>query len=482
MKPTVKTKLIDLILVGAFTTVSSVAQEYEFKGGYPTPETIQKAYDDADLFRAIEAYKIFYPSVSILGTWDGNSAAGTTPNKVLLVLHGRPEQLVFTPNSDTPYAGGNIDLTNGPMVVEIPPGPIMAVVNDLNQRYVMDMGLPGPDEGKGGKHIILPPGYKGEVPAGYYAGRPTTNRVLFLLRAIPPKGDDAAGVALLKTVKVHPLNTPTGWKDIEWIDQGVKPGDFTPVRWERGLDYWKKLHEIIDTEPAYEACRMDYGRLATLGIVKGRPFAPDERMKGILEKAARMANDQMRVQSFADRRADCVTWPDRKWEWATLRPENGTFDMPTYKDLEPREKWFYQAQIESPAMFRRTAAAGSLYWLGTRDSSGAYLDGAKTYKLTVPQPVPAKLFWSVTIYDPDSRSEIATDQAKAALRSLFELKDKTGQKSVDLYFGPTAPKGGEGRWIKTIPGKGWFTYFRIYGPEAAAFDGSWKPGDFEEVK
>ncbi len=457
------------------------AAEYTFKGGFPTSETIRRAYDDADLYRAIEAYKFFYPTVSIMGTWKGNIHAGTIPNKVLLILHGRPEQLVFTPNSDTPYAGGTIDLSAGPMVVEIPPGPIMTVVNDLNQRYVMDMGLPGPDAGKGGKHIILPPGYKGEVPAGYYSGTATTNRVLLMLRAIPPQGDDAAGVELLKTVKIHPLNPPAGWKEIVWIDQGVKVEDFTPVRWERGLDYWKELHEIIDSEPAFEPYRMDYGRLATLGIEKGKPFAPDARTKDILERAARLANDQMRVQSFADRRPDRLMWKDRKWEWATLRPENGTFDLPAYKDLDARAKWFYQAQIESPAMFRRDAKAGSLYWLGIRDATGAYLDGSKTYKLTVPQPVPAKLFWSVTVYDPDSRSEIATNQKKAALRSLFELKGKAGA-SVNLYFGPKALSGHENEWIKTIPSKGWFSYFRIYGPDASAFDGSWKPGDFEELR
>jgi hypothetical protein len=132
-------------------------------------------------------------------------------------------------------------------------------------------------------------------------------------------------------------------------------------------------------------------------------------------------------------------------------------------------------------MFRRDAKAGSVYWLGTRDATGAFLDGGKTYKLTVPLPVPARLFWSVTIYDPLNRSEIQTDQGKAALRSLFELKGKTGS-SVDLYFGPTAPAGHEGEWIKTIPGKGWFVYFRIYGPETPVVDGSWKPGDFELVK
>jgi hypothetical protein len=186
----------------------------------------------------------------------------------------------------------------------------------------------------------------------------------------------------------------------------------------------------------------------------------------------------MRVQSFADRRADRVAWPDRQWEWATLRSENGTFDAATYVDLEAREKWFYQAQVESPAMFRRTAGAGSLYWLGTRDASGAFLDGSKPYRLWVPQPVPGKLFWSVTVYDTETRSEISTDQGYSALRSLFELKDVAGS-SAELHFGPEAPFGREGQWIKTIPGKGWFVYFRIYGPEATAFDGSWKPGDFE---
>src|SRR5262249_7971738 len=193
---------------------------------------------------------------------------------------------------------------------------------------------------------------------------------------------------------------------------------------------------------------------AALGIAKGKPFAPDDRMKGMLERAAKSANAQMRVQSLADRRPDRIVWPDRKsWEWATLRPENGTFDASTYVDLDARGTWFWQATFESPAMFRRQAGGGSVYWFGARDKNDAYVDGSKTYKLTIPQPVPVKLFWSVTVYDPDTRSEIVTDQGKAALRSLFELKDKTGS-SVDLYFGPTAPSGHEGEWIKTIAGKG----------------------------
>jgi hypothetical protein len=456
----------------------SSAQEYDFKGGYPTPETIQKAYDDADLARAIQVYKFFYPTVSFEATWRGNLKEGAVANEIFALLEGTPRQLVFTPNSDTPYAGLPLDLNKGPMVVEIPPGPIMAAANDLNQRYVMDLGLPGPDAGKGGRHLIVGPEYNGPIPEGYYAARATTNRVLVLLRAIPSGGDNEAANALMKTVKVYPLNRPVDWQPPTWVR--LENGDFTPVPWETNLQYWQVLKEIIDLEPAYEAYRSYYGELAGLGIVKGEPFVPDERMKGILERAAKLANAQMRVQSFADRRLDRVAWPDRKWEWATLRPENGTFDLPTYKDLDARAKWFYQAQVESPAMFRRSPGAGSLYWLGTRDTTGAYLDGGKTYKLSVPQPVPAKLFWSVTVYDAETRSEIATDQGHAALRSLFELKDVKGSVA-DLYFGPNAPAGKERQWIKTTPGKGWFVYFRIYGPETAAFDKSWKPGDFEVV-
>jgi hypothetical protein len=189
----------------------------------------------------------------------------------------------------------------------------------------------------------------------------------------------------------------------------------------------------------------------------------------------------MRTEAFADRRPDRIVWKDRQWQWAALRPENGTFDTPDYRDTYARDKWFFQAIATSPAMFRRDAGAGSLYWLGLRDSSGTYLDGGKSYTLTVPLPVPNRLFWSVTVYDAETRSQVQTAQGKAALRSLFELKNVSGP-TVDLHFGPSAPPGQEGHWIQTVPNHGWFVYFRIYGPEEPAFDGTWKPGDFQEIK
>src|SRR5262245_7656338 len=164
-------------------------------------------------------------------------------------------------------------------------------------------------------------------------------------------------------------------------------------------------------------------------------------MKAILERAAIAGRDQLLVSAFDSDRPDRVAWPDRKWEWVGLVPGSAQFETPAGLDLEARDRWFAQAIVTSPAMFRRSPGAGSLYWLGARDKTGAFLDGAKTYKLVLPQPVPHKLFWSVTAYDAQTRSEVQTDQDKAALRSMFELKDVSITQPTDLYFGPEAPPG-----------------------------------------
>ena len=403
-------------------------------------------------------------------------------NKVFGVIDTKPRHVGFTLNSDTPYGSIHLGLRVGPFVIELPAGPLIGAALDLNQRWIADMGMPGPDEGNGGRHLFLPPDFNQKIPDGYYVCQSTMNRIIIALRSVPVNGDVNGAIQLLQTVKARPLNPPSDWQEPRWVNLTDKGQNTTPVKWENNIKFWEELHWVIDAEPPLDAYRHEYGELAALGIAKGKPFAPDARMKRILEQAAKVGLAEMRTQSFADRRPDRVVWKDRKWEWAALRYEDGYFNTENYVDLEAREVWFYQAIGTSPAMFRRHAGGGSLYWLGLRDNNDAYLDGGKTYKLTVPQPVPAKLFWSVTVYDAETRSQIATDQGKAALRSLFELNDKLTGKTLDLYFGPKAPGGQDGQWIKTIPGKGWFAYFRLYSPEPAAFDGSWKSNDFEQVK
>jgi hypothetical protein len=459
-----------------------IEQRYSFNGGYPTPQTVQQAYDEVDLIRAMQMYRVFYPTVSGAAIFSGTEKVGVKPNRVFGFMDTQPRHVGYTLNSDTPYGALLLDLHAGPMVIELPSGPLVGAALDIHQRWILDMGLPGPDGGKGGKHLVLPPGQTGYARAGYYAATAASFRVIAAIRAIPQNGDVAGAINLLQTVKVHPLESSSSWTDPTWTDMTPMPQNTTPHAWEETLQYWEVLADIVNSEPAvYEYCE-HYGELAALGIAKGQPFKPDARLTRILEQAAKSSCAQMRVESFADRRPDRIVWNDRQWEWAALRFENGTFDTPDYRDTYARDKWFFQAVAASPAMFRRGAGAGSLYWLGLRDKTGNYLDGGKTYKLTVPQPVPGKLFWSVTVYDAETRSQVATDQGKAALRSMFELKDKATGTAIDLYFGPKALAGQEDQWIKTIPGKGWFVYFRIYGPEQAAFDGSWKPGDFEEVK
>ncbi len=472
--------LLFILLASASSAASG--QGYEFKGGFPTPEASRKSLDDTDFMRAVTAYRFFYPTVSMEGTIQGQRDAGAVDNKSALVLAGGPRHVLFTGNSDTPYMGTVVNLKEaGPVVVELPPGPYLGIINDHNYGYIADIGLPGPDAGKGGKHLILPPDYKGEAPEGYYTSRSRTNFVLVGARALPPGGDLNAALEAQKKIKIYPLSQASTPAPFEFLDRTNDKIDVTLLRWEDNFQFWEQLNKAVQEETVIEEFRPMYGMLAMLGIEKGKPFSPDARMKAILERAAKAGRDQMLVAGFGSDRPDRFVWPDRKWEYATLVWQNGDFQLPTGIDLEARDRWFSQAVGMSPKMVLRVQGAGSLYWLGLRDKDGAYLDGGKTYKLSIPQPVPEKLFWSVTVYDAKTRSQIQTDQDKAALRSLVELKDAPKTGTTDLYFGPVAPKGKEGQWIKTNPGEGWFVYLRLYGPEGPAFDGSWRPGDFEAV-
>ncbi|HEY4212528.1 MAG TPA: DUF1254 domain-containing protein [Steroidobacteraceae bacterium] len=453
---------------------------YEFERGFPLAQTAREAYDDADLNRAVQAYRFFYPTVSGAAIVKGNMEIGLVPNKVFGILDCGPEQVVFTANSDTPYAPVLLDLSIGALVVELAPAPLIVCSMDINQRWVADMGLPGPDKGQGGKHLLVSPGFRGTLPAGYFIHRASSDRQIVGARSLPVGGDVRAAKERLKSIKVYPLRSTPGWSEPTWVDVTGRKQDTTPTEWEDNFRFWEVLHETIEAEPPFGGYHNEYGELAALGIEKGKPFEPDARLRTILEQAAQLGNSQMRVQAFGDRRPDRLVWKDRRWQWAALRYEDGDFNTGHHLDTDAREKWFYQAVGASPAMFRRGAGAGSVYWLGVMDESGQYLDGGEHYELTVPLPVPANLFWSVTVYDTDTRSQVQTQQGRAALRSLFELRDLEGS-SVSLRFGPTPPGGDARHWIQTLPDKGWFVYFRVYGPEAAAFDDSWKPGDFEQI-
>ncbi len=459
-----------------------VLREVTFEQSPLSEDVVERAYDATDFERAVAAYRFFYPTVCSAALFKGSARVGLVSNRVFGTLDTRPRHVGLTPSSDMPRGLMPLDLKHGPVVVEVPPGPLMIVATDINQRWSADMGLFGPEEGHGARHVLVPPGYDQKLPPGLFVWSSTSNRVLVDARSIPLGADVQGALERLRTISVHPLDPPAGYAPPTFVDLTPAPLDTSPLAWENGLAYWRELHEVVDTEPPFDGYRNHYGELAALGIVKGRPFAPDERMRRILERSSRTANARMRVQSLSDRRRDRLVWSDRQWEWASLRFEDADFDTLTATDPEAREKWFYQATGASSVMFRRTTGAGLVSWLGTRDANGAHLDGGKTYELIIPQPVPARLFWSVTVYDLDTRSQIRTSQGKAALRSLFELRSALGSSKLSLYFGPSAPAGKEGQWIKTVPGKGWFSHLRLYGPQLSAFDGSFKPSDYGELR
>ncbi len=449
--------------------------------GLPRAGVADDIRDEQLLYRAVEAYRFFYPTVSAEGMCSGIRDLGIEDGKGLMALSARPHHLIFTANSDTPYASGVLDLrAMGPVLIEMPPGPYIGLVDDHHQRWVVDLGIPGVDAGNGGSYLILPPRYDGEVPLTCVVARARTYKVLVALRALPAHGDLVGAMQALQRIRVRTLFEPS--RALPFYDVTERALDATPLRWERDVEYWRRLHDVIQVECFDDDARAMYGELSALGIERGKAFAPDRKMRGILERAASVALDQMLVEGFASKRPDCVVWSNRRWEWVGLTTEDPGFVVDGVVDLEARERWFVQAVVASPAMFRRRAGSGSIYFLAARARSGSYLDGASHYKLSIPAPVPAKMFWSVTAYDTETRSQVIAPQGKAVLGSLLDNLPPNDAGAIELYFGPTPPEGREPNWIQTVAGRSFFLYFRIYGPEAAALDGSWRPGDVERVE
>ncbi|MCI0430392.1 MAG: DUF1254 domain-containing protein, partial [Rhodospirillales bacterium] len=396
-----------------------------------------------------------------------------------LVLYNSYEDKlgILTANATTPYVIGFIDLAKtGPMVIESPAGPIAAGTSDMWQRSISDIGETGPDQGKGGKYLLMPPGQKAPADtSGYYVVEMPMMNSFVGLRILDP--DPAKGKALVEQLRIYPyekradppatrLVSPNGR---EW--SGTQP---------RKLAYWQRLHAILQEEPVAERDRFFMAMLANLGIEKDKPFAPTEAQKKLLIEGAKAGELMAQVNSFAKRFPGSVWWPDRRWE-LVLNIEDPSQRVQNYDQLLERTAWFYEAVTNSKGMISKTPGFGQAYLGAYTDAKGQWLDGGKSYRLRVPADPPAKQFWSVTLYDVGTRCFVDNAQRKADLSSRQDLT-KNPDGSVDLFFGPKAPKGQEANWVQTVPGKHWFAYMRFYGPTEAYFDKSWKLGDIEVTK
>ena len=450
----------------------------KFFDGVPTPETTAVAYDQLDLSRAIEVFLNGIPGASMVAIRNGSLEVGSV-NGVVDIFQDLMDSksLYLTPNSESIYYATWIDLRNGPIVVESPPN-VLGVVNDFWFRYVCDMGNAGPDKGRGGKFLILPPGYKGPKPAGYFVFQSPTYGNLVLGRGFMKDGSTEAAVNEIKgQMRVYPLSEAGRPHEARFVDLS---GRVMNTVHANNYKFYDELNEVVQEEPEDSYGPDMMGLFNSIGMVKGQPFAPDERMQKILTDAVAIGNAIARSLDFRNRLPEAPIYPGGHWNTAFIGGSYLWLTKGGARNFDARTMFYYIATVNTPAMAVAMQGVGSQYAASNLDAQGQAFDGAKTYRLRVPANVPVKDFWSIVLYDTQTRSMLQTDQQFPSLSSQRRPK-ANADDSVDVYFSPTQPAGAS-NWIQTIPGKSWFTLFRLYGPLQPWFDKSWKLPDIEEMK
>jgi hypothetical protein len=468
----------------------------EFFDGLPSAPTVEKAYDFLDLLRGVETFLNGIPATSLEALRRGAVEVGADASHKAVItdrlLDSTP--LLLTGNTDTVYLSIFLDLQkDGPTVVEIPPGCGPGTVNDAFFRFVVDMGVPGPDRGQGGMYLLLPPDYEGElapaagsnqVEAGgitYFVARSTSYVNWLVLRGFLVDGRPDASTATFEAgVKVYPLAAAADPPAMEFIS--VCGRQWNTIH-SNTFAFYGELDAVIQREPVEMLDPELRGLFASAGIQRGKPFAPDARMKKILTEAVAIGNATARSIVFRPRLDGAYLYPHSAWmtpfvggsyQWLADDGLGG-------RDLDARTLFFYTATVNTPAMVLKMVGKGSQYAFAAVDTNGLYLDGGKTYRLRIPADVPAQDFWSVVVNDPQTRSMLQTGQPFPSKNSKRDALAQNADGSVDLYFGPAAPDGDEANWIETVPGKGWFAVLRLYGPLEPWFDKTWRPGEVEAI-
>lgn len=450
--------------------------DLQFHNGYPAHPTTQKLYDEIDFQRACQAYLWSLPLVSY-AEWQKahEQVFGASDGDLVIYPDYQAKLGILTPNVTTPYITGFADLARtGPLVIEAPAGSASGGVGDFWQRPVTDFGRTGPDQGKGGKYLLLGPRQHDPKVDGYRVARSATNNIILGFRVLTTDVDE--GKALLEGFRIYPLATREKPPATKRLGTGGKRWSATPPR---GLAYWQAFHDILQREPVEERDRFFTAMLVPLGIEKGKSFRPDSRQQKLLTEGALVGEAMARANDYSRRFAGGRVWPGERWEIAMFLDPSQRLQHSD--QLDERAAWFYEAVTASKAMTSKTPGVGQVYLSAYQDKAGDWLDGGRSYTLHVPPNVPAKQFWSATLYDNDTRRLLENTQRKADLSSRHELV-RNEDDSVDLYFGPNPPTGKEKNWIQTNAGQGWFTYFRLFGPGETYHDRSWKLPDIERAK
>lgn len=469
----------------------------------PTPETARTLKQNFDFQQATQAYLWAMPLINTFGMKFGSDKVFGTGYNVLPIWKQRldPKTLVTTPNSDVLYAMSYIDMgETGPIVLEAPPG-LQGILLDFWQRpipvdggtYFGDVSLPGPDQGKGGKFLVLPPGYDGTVPDGYYVYRSGTNNLFVFLRGFYDDPNNLTpAVEHLEKTRIYPLELAEAErKAMQFPDASGVPANMLP---RTDVEAFEQLKWLVDKEGRNLAGPDGLGILASVGLVAGKPFEPNAERRALLKAAAKTAYDMSRTVGFLPGLdgVDYRVWKDRQW----VNPVNNVSEPGAKKSLEldfrnkaggyyafePRVWFFTNYYSISPGMVSQIPGRGAAYAISFNDAAGTPPVGDASYKLTLPADIPAEMFWSVTLYEATNGSGLATEQRRFPSLGSRDKPVQNADGSTDLYFGPKAPEGKEANWLPTAPERGFFAILRLYGPTEAAIDYSWKPGDLEEIR
>ena len=450
------------------TRIGTLEFTHDFANGYPTDATIEKLYDERDFQRACQAYLWSLPAVAFAAWQRGTTMElGAGNGQIVAILSYEARRGVLTANATTPYYLGFANLSAGPLVLEMPARGVQGGISDAWQNAIPDTERPG-------RYLVLAPGQKEpKNVAGYAVRRSPTFNVFLGVRLTDP--DPASAKAALAHLRMYPYAQRADPPKLGILDAGTKTWSGLPPR---GMDYWEQLNHVIQNEPIESRDIFFHAMLRPLGLEKGKPFKPDARQTKILSDAA-VVGEAMAKANSADRRfANGRFRPDAHWDFALQLDADNPNAF--WNLLDERASWFYEAVGANAAMAPKRPGPSSAYLSAYKDKTGQWLDGGRSYRLRVPPNAPIKLFWSVTLYDVDTRALILNKQKIADRSSRMDLR-KNDDGSVDIYCGPEAPAGFETNWIPTVPGKNWFAYFRFYQPTEAYFDRSWPLPDFEQV-
>jgi hypothetical protein len=444
--------------------------DFAFENGYPAGDTAERLFELQTVNRAVEVYTTQMMRAAEMALKQGLHAFGAKKPQQVVVWENLMDAgtVLLTANTETVYAITHLDLkADGPTVVDAPPHMLGAIQDGL-QRYISDIGPLGPDKGQGGKFLILPPDFEGQPPAaGYFVARSPTYSVTVFMRGFQKEGRTDAPVALMKQIKVYPLDEADAPPPMEFINGS---GQQIDTLFPDNARFFELLAMIVDEEPADCFGPLERFQMQAIGIEKGKPFKPDDKARARLDEAARLGGAIARANTFASPGPGVFYYPDRKWQ-QTPAGHDYTFTTDGVPQIDARNNVYYMAAGNSPAMMAKNVGQGSQYLWTYRDAAGDFLDGAKAYRLHVQAGVPINNFWSVVVYDALSRSILENGEPMPSISSLANpVVNPDG--SVDIAFGPEKPAG-ESNWIRTVPGKGWFPIFRFYGPEAPFFDKTW---------